>query len=528
MSLFNSIAKSSLEKFRKPAIDRLKNIDESMREQEKTLSSLLQSARKTKFGVDHGFSEIRGAADYQKRVKLRTYEDFFNDYFLPSSIEAAKKVKSDYDPKLNSPHLDNIIWPGLIRYFSLSSGTTSGTTKFIPMTRELLRSNRKASVDAALFHYIQKADSKILAGRTLLLGGNPILREDWKGSVKSGDLSGVIIHHLPFLFCTSYFPGMALASIPQWEEKIDRIAEAALSQNLSILSGVPTWMILFLEKLNEKKKIKGNIKSLWPNFELFVHGGIPFEPYQKQFEEWLGPDADYLEVYPASEAFIAIEDPRENELRLMTDYGTFYEFVPVEEISSKAPTRLTVRDVEVGKNYAIVLTTNGGLWSYILGDTVRFVSKEPLLLKITGRTKYCLSAFGEHLIQEEIEKALHETCLAFGTGYTDYHAAPIFPDSVHPKGKHQYLIEFTKQPQNLKEFSGKFDAELQRLNEDYAQHRSGGFGMDEPEIIAVQSGFFKEWMRKKGKLGGQYKVPRISASREVISDMLSSFSVLEK
>jgi len=522
MNLYNLLAQKALRSFRKPALDRLRSLQACSAMQEKTLKSLIQTARNTKFGLEHHFSDFRTVSDYQKQVPLRTYENFFENYFAPESIQQSQTQKADYHPKQTSPYLDNVVWPGLVRYFSLSSGTTSGTTKFIPATRELLKSNQQASVDAALFHFLRKPDSNILGGRTLLLGGNPVLRQDWRGRVQSGDLSGVMVHHLPFLFRSLYFPGRQIASIAGWEEKIDRIAEASLNENLSILSGVPTWMILFLEKLNEKRRFKGNIKNLWSKFELFVHGGIAFEPYRKQFEEWLGPQAQFLEVYPASEAFIAIEDPDERYLRLMVDYGTFYEFVPVDELLSKSPPRLTIADVEIDKNYAIILTTNGGLWSYILGDTIRFISKEPPLIKITGRTKYYLSAFGEHVIQEEIESALNEACRVFGVSYADYHAAPEFPGSVQLKGKHQYVIEFTKSPEKLQEFSEKFDECLQKLNEDYAQHRSGGFGMDAPDFIPVPAGFFKEWMRKKGKLGGQHKVPRVSANRELISEMLSS------
>lgn len=528
MSFYNSFAKYAIRGYCQPALSRSKNLQNCIRIQEQTLRSLLRISENTKFGLDHQFSKIRTARDYQKQVKLRTYEQFFKEYFLPASIKKAHETGTDYNPERTSPFLDNIIWPGLIRYFSLSSGTTSGSTKFIPLTQGLLKSNQKASLDTAFFHFSQKQNSKIFGGRTLLLGGSPVLRKDWQGKVMSGDLSGIIIHDLPFFFRRSYFPGVEIASIPVWEEKIDRIAKVALRENLSLLSGVPTWILLFLEKLNQKKQFKGDIKSLWPDFELFVHGGVSFEPYRKQFEEWMGPNINFLEVYPASEAFIAIEDPQEGELRLMVDYGTFYEFVPVEELSSQSPTRHTIADVEIGKNYAVILTTNGGLWSYVLGDTIRFLSKEPLLLKITGRTKFYLSAFGEHLIQEEIESALNSACKMTDASYSEYHVAPVYPDGTKIKGQHQYLIEFTKQPRDLKLFSDMFDKGLQKLNEDYAQHRSGGFGMEKPEFIAVPNGFFKEWMRKKGKLGGQHKVPRISSNRELISDMLNDLLLVNQ
>ncbi len=520
MSLASFLFQKALLPFRESWIARSRELSVCVECQEKTLLTLIRNASRTQFGLDHHFSSVRSVSEYQKSVPIRSYEDFFNDSFRPAGEAAAKRLKIFYDPNQASPYLENVTWPGLVPFFALSSGTTSGKTKFIPLTRELIRSNRRAGIDTAVFHFLRNPKTGALSGKTFLLGGNLSLRSDWNGKVESGDLSGVLARELPF-FCRSlYFPGKQIGSIADWEEKMDRAAEAGLKDNLTVLGGVPSWVLLFLETLNQKRNFKGNIKSIWPNFELFIHGGISFEPYREQFRAWLGPETYFEEVYPSSEAFIAIEDPREKALRLMVDYGTFYEFVPVEELSGKNPTRLTLTDIETDQNYAIVLTTNGGLWSYLLGDTVRFLSKEPLLLKVTGMTKYFLSAFGEHVIQEEIETALHRTCSEQKTTFIDYHAAPIFPSGESPVGRHQYLIEFVKSPTDLKQFVSAFDRCLQTLNEDYAAHRSGDYGMREPEIMGLPQGFFRLWMKKKGKLGAQHKVPRISGDRDLIDDML--------
>ena len=526
MGITTLLFKKILLKRRKPLLDRLRTLRACVQTQEETLLELVQYANRTRFGFDHHFSEIQNVSDYQKAVPLRTYEQFFNEYFLPASKQAAERLEVAYDPLRTSPYLDDVTWPGLVSLFSLSSGTTSGTTKFLPLTRELMVSNYQASIDLAAFHCVRNPETKILDGKTFLLGGSVRLRKDWNGKVKSGDLSGIVAAQLPHIARGFYFPGKEIASIPDWEEKIDRAAEASLRENISVIGGVPSWTLLFLEQLDQKSNMKGNLKKIWPAFELFVHGGVSFGPYRKQFETWFGPGIYYQEVYPASEAFIAIEDPVERALRLMVHYGTFYEFVPVSELESETPTRLTLSQVETDENYAVVITTNGGLWSYVLGDTIRFLSKEPPLIRITGRTKFFLSAFGEHLIQEEIETALDQTAREFETLLTDFHVAPLFPgDNGVRIGRHQFLIEFEKAPRDLKTFARRYDQVLQELNEDYAAHRAGGFGLGEPEFILAPKGVFKEWMKSKGKIGGQHKVPRISGNRDLLNDMLNFLSL---
>ncbi len=519
MSFSSFLLRQFLIAGKKPRFERLSAERGFGEVQQKTLLGLVRRARRTQFGLDHGFERIKSVQDYQKQVPLRTYEDFFNDYFLKVSKAASQSLHLPYDHLRMSPYLENVTWPGPVSFFSLSSGTTSGSTKFIPLTKELIRANHKAAFDL-LALYLMNRENNLLGGKIFLLGGNVILRDDWAGKVKSGDLSGVLAVHLPPFFESRYFPGSEIAAITDWEEKMERSAQAALNEDIRILAGVPSWVLLFLDKLNQKSGFKGNIRKVWPQFELFIHGGISIEPYKDRFREMLGPKVDYMEVYPASEGFIAIEDPHYRALRLMVDYGIFYEFVPVEALSEKTPARLTLNEIEIGRQYAIIITTNGGLWSYVLGDTVRFISKAPPLLKVTGRTKFYLSAFGEHVIQEEIEKSLEKACEKWGALFTDYHVAPIFPNDTSAAGRHQFLIEFLKPPADFKSFAAAFDESLKDLNEDYAAHRAHGFGLEEPEMRAVPQGFFTGWMKSKGKLGGQHKVPRIANKRILMEEMI--------
>lgn len=507
---------------RKRKLDNLKLLAVCAAAQEKTLRGLVRRARRTRFGLDHQFSSVRSISDYQKKVPLRTYENFIEEYFFPASAHASKCFDTPYDKAQASPYLEDVAWPGLVRFFSLSSGTTAGATKFLPLTDELMRANFLAALDIATFHFSRRSTSRILDGKTFFLSGNMVLREDWRGKIQSGDLSGIAAAKAPWFSRAMRFPPKEIASISDWEEKTKQAAQLAIRTDIRAIGGVPSWVLLFLEKLHAESPVKGNIKRFWPNFELFIHGGISFEPYREQFSTWFGPGVDSLEVYPASEAFIAIEDPAERALRLMADYGTFYEFVPLAELGTSSPNRLTLREVDTETNYAIVLTTNGGLWSYVLGDTVRFLSKEPPLIKITGRTKFFLSAFGEHVIQEEIENALEKSCAAFGAHLAEYHIAPFFPSKNMTAGRHQFLIEFETLPSNLARFARLYDQILQKLNEDYAAHRQRGFGMAEPEFIIAPAGFFNRWMKAKGKLGGQHKVPRISGNRELMDEMLRS------
>ena len=474
--------------------------------QEETLLRLVKKAENTKFGKEHGFASIRSVGDFQKRTPLRKYEDFWEQYWKPAF-----------------PNLRDCTWPGLIPYFCLSSGTTSGTTKYIPYTDEMVRSNSKAGLDMMVYHLINCPKSKIFGGKSFVLGGSTEL-ENLAPGVWGGDLSGIAAMTLPWWAKSYYFPPKELALIKDWEEKINIFAERALREDIRSLSGVPSWMLILIHKMKEMSG-KEDLKEIFPKLEMLVHGGVNFEPYFQQFSGLLRSTAAELrEVYPASEGFIAIGDRSYGEgLRLNNNHQIFFEFVPVEELHSANPARHWVSNIELNVNYAVVLSTAAGLWSYILGDTVKFVERDKPRLLVTGRTSYFLSAFGEHLAGEEVEKAVASAAQSIGRNVTDYSLGAIYPQSEGERGGHLLVIEFTGshvQEAAMKTFGEVLTRTLCDLNEDYRGHLSGGFGMNSPEIRSVREGTFAAWMKKRGKLGGQNKVPRIIAKSELFDDLI--------
>ena len=479
--------------------------------QSRQLLSLVRQARDTSFGEDHGFSSIKSVEDYQRQVPLRYYENFWIDYWKPAF-----------------PRLANCTWPGTIPYFPVSSGTSSGTTKYIPYTQAAINSNKKAGLDLLVYHLNNRPKSRVFSGKSFILGGSTDLVEETPG-IFSGDLSGIAVKTLPWWARLIYFPPPEIALLKNWEEKIDILARQSLVNNIRVLSGVPSWLLILFKKLAEvKPQSDGTIAGYYPNLEMLVHGGVNFAPYYKQFQELLrGSHAELREVYPASEGFIAIGDRGYGEgLRLNIDHGIFYEFVPLEELKNPNPTRHWIQDVELDVNYAIVLTTCAGLWSYVLGDTVKFVERYPHRLLVTGRTSYYLSAFGEHLIADEIEDAISTAAETTGTSVTDFSVTPLYPDEKNTLGGHLYLVEFAgKIPTDaqLADFTASLDKKLCQRNEDYAAHRAEGFGLRTPQIQILKSGCFAAWMKSRGKLGGQHKVPRIINDQQLFAS-LSSFA----
>ena len=477
--------------------------------QEKQLFNLLKKGKKTKFGKDHSFASMKTIEDYQRNVPLRTYEDFWNDY-----------IKEYF------PVLKNILWPGTISYYAVSSGTTSGNTKYIPYTREMTASNRQAALDLLVFHINNKPDSSILKGKSFMLGGSTEMEELAPG-IYGGDLSGIAVKEMPRWIRPFYFPNQKLALLKNWEEKIDILAHKSLENNIRMISGVPSWLIIFFEKLREIKNDETiSIQNYFPHLEMLIHGGVNFKPYIKQFQTFLGAlQTDLREVYPASEGFIAIADRKYDEgLRLMVDNMIFYEFVPLEELHSDNPTRHYIGTVEKNVNYAIILTTCAGLYSYIIGDTVMFTDLNPPRIKITGRTSFMLSAFGEHVIVDEIEDAISAACDTCDIQLTDYSVGAIIPETSNELGKHIIIMEPVKQITNsetLDSFKLAFDKKLCERNDDYKAHRAEGYGLDLPEILVAEEGTFKQWMKKRGKLGGQNKVPRIINDPELLQDLLA-------
>ena len=475
--------------------------------QRRQLLRLLRRAKDTRFGREHEFGSIRTVAEFQSRVPIRRYEDFWADYWQPAF-----------------PRLTDVTWPGTIPYFALTSGTTSGNTKYVPVSREMVASNKWAVFDLLTFHLESRPDSRVLGGKNFMLGGSTDLVEQAPG-IYSGDLSGIAANEVPVWARPFYFPPRPLALIADWEEKLRAIGPLSLAQDIRVIGGTASWLLLFFDRMAALAgRTVPRVAEIYPNLELIVHGGVNFAPYRARFERLLeGSRAELREIDPASEGFIAVADRGSGEgLRMVLDNGLFYEFVPLEELDSPAPRRFWIGDVETGVNYAIVLSTCAGAWAYVLGDTVRFVDTRPPRLLITGRTSYMLSAFGEHVIGEEIEAGVAAAAAAIGAAVTDYSVGPIYPEQAGEIGGHLYVVEFAggiPDAASLSEFGRAIDSSLSTANPDYKDHRAGGFGMTEPRILPVPPGTFAEWMRSRGRLGGQNKVPRIINDRELVASL---------
>lgn len=475
--------------------------------QRATLASLLSRAANSRFGRDYDFSSISSVEEYQKRVPLRFYEQFWKEYWEGSF-----------------PNFKGASWPNSSRFIPVSSGTTSGTTKWIPYTREMRNSNTKAGLDLLVHHLNNCPSSRIFGGKSFVLGGSTDLVERGAGFY-SGDLSGIVAHELPWWARARYFPPNEIAMLKNWEEKIELLARSALAEDIRLISGVPSWLLIFFKKLFEiRPDAEQRLCNLFPNLQMLVHGGVSFSPYQAQFRELLaGSNAEMREVYPASEGFIALADRGYGEgLRMILDHGIFFEFVPLEELNSPNPSRHWIGTIERDINYALVLTTCAGLWSYIIGDTVRFVDTVIPRLLITGRTSYFLSAFGEHLIGEEIDDGISTGARAIGATISDYSVGAIYPENTKELGGHLYFVEFSgaqPSPDQLKAFIETLDRRLCERNEDYDAHRAKDFGLRPPALVAVPSGCFAAWMKQRGKLGGQNKVPRIIGNPELFQNL---------
>ena len=456
--------------------------------QRRSLLKLLGLASATRFGIDHGFASIQSVAEYQARVPIRTYEALWTDY-----------LKDHY------PRFDNLTWPGRIPYLALTSGTTQGSTKYIPVSREMIASNQKAAKTMVAFQMASRPRSQLFTGKIFFLGGSTNLEQPGKG-VRQGDLSGIAAEAAGDWLRPYTFPPLELALEADWDRKLAELAERSVGERITMIGGVPSWLLALFARLKALTG-KSTMAEVWPSLEVVVHGGVKFDPYRGSFDEVLGdPRIRLQETYPCSEGFIAFGDPSSGLLRLVFDHGLFYEFIPVDEVDSASPTRHWLGNVEVGVNYAIVVSTCAGLWSHLIGDTVRFESLNPPLLTFTGRTKYTLSAFGEHLISEEVEGAIARASRATGGAVREWHVGPVFHG---PLGHHCYVVEFLKPPDDLDQFRRILDADLCRRNADYLAHRAEGLGLPLPAIVVARAGGIDAWMRAKGKLGGQHKVPRM-------------------
>ena len=472
--------------------------------QEVSLRSLLWSAADTEFGLEHGFRSIRTVAQYQERVPIREYADF-----KPLWARAVAGARG-------------VTWPGHCSDWVKTSGTTSGD-KMIPVTREAFASHRKGGWDALLSACSRVGGRHLMDGPMMFLGGSTTLKAAGP-KTRVGDLSGLVMRRLPPGIRGRYSPGPGIGAISDWERRIDAVASLAATQDIRLISGMPSWLVILFERVARQRQAAGrpvrDLAECWPNLRVLIHGGVAFSPYAGVFEEWIGRRLDRVEVYPASEGFVAVQTEPSGGLTLMLDYGIFYEFVPVEDVGSARPRRHTVADVELYRPYAVVMSTPGGLWSYLLGDTVRFVARDPLRLVITGRTRHYVNAFGENVIVEEVERALTTACRRTEAEVVEFTVAPRYPSAEEPRGGHEWLVEFRIPPREPQDFTRIIDETLIALNTDYRSKRAGGVGMVAPTVTTLPSGTFYRWMREQGKLGDQHKVPRVTNDRMVASGLL--------
>ena len=472
--------------------------------QERQLMRLLRRARATRFGVAHDFASIAGVADYQRRVKLRTYDAFWDEWWRD-----------------RFPDTRDVTWPGRIGYFANSSGTSTGSTKRIPVSRAMVASNRGAALDVAAFHVARHPGSRLLAGRNLILGGSTAL-EMLAPGVRAGDLSGIAAAEVPFWARGRTYPPRDVALIGDWERKMAAIAPASLREPITSLSGTPSWMLLFVERVSG---LRGGaaLAECYPGLEMVAHGGVGFAPYRDRFAQLLaGSRAETREVYAASEGFIAIADRGDGEgMRLVLDRGLFYEFVRPGDLASAAPDRRWIGNAEAGVEYALVVSSNAGLWSYVLGDTVTLTDLAPPRLLVTGRTSWSLSVVGEHLIGHELDAGVAAAARASGAHVADYVAAGVPPDAADARAGHLFVVELAPgEAPDAAAFARALDAELARRNEDYAAHRQGDVGMRPPRVEFAPPGSFAGWMASRGKRGGQNKVPRVMADAGMLRGLL--------
>lgn len=472
--------------------------------QDEWLKKLIHTARYTEFGKKFAFNDITTYEQFRERIPIHTYEDIY-----------------PYISRLMRGE-QNVLWPSEIKWFSKSSGTTNARSKFIPVSLEALEEcHFRGGKDLLSLYVDNNPDTHIFDGKGLAVGGSYQINEyDPNANSHYGDVSAVIMQNLPPWAQFIRTPSLETALMNNWEEKIERLANETARENVTHIAGVPTWTILLLQYILAKEK-KSSILEVWPNLEVFFHGAVAFKPYRKLFASIIPDDKMcYWETYNASEGFFGIQDQKDSEeLLLMLDYGIFYEFIPVEELEKENPKTINLNGVEVGKNYAMIISTNAGLWRYNIGDTIKFTSISPYRIKISGRTKHFINAFGEEVIIENAEAAITKACEATGAVIDNFTAAPIFFEQGK-KGGHEWVIEFIIKPPDMKHFNDVLDQTLRKVNSDYDAKRSHNLALVAPHIHSVEEGTFYNWMKRRGKLGGQNKVPRLSNSREYVDEIL--------
>jgi phenylacetate-coenzyme A ligase PaaK-like adenylate-forming protein len=470
--------------------------------QDKVFKNLIHKAKETAFGKDHDFKNILTYDDFKSRVKIADYED------LKPYVDRIVAGES------------NILWVGKPLYFAKTSGTTSGA-KYIPITKESMPTHIKAARNALLFYIVEKKDASFVNGKMIFLQGSPVLSD--KNGVKLGRLSGIVAHYVPKYLLKNRLPSWETNCIEDWDTKVNAIVQETINEDMSVISGIPSWVQMYFEKLIEKTG--KSVSELFPNFNFFIYGGVNFEPYKNKFESLIGKKIDYIELYPASEGFIAYQDSQTAKgMLLQLDSGIFYEFILSTEFFDEHPTRISLKDVKMGMNYVIILNTTAGLWGYNIGDTIEFTSTKPYRIKVTGRIKHFISAFGEHVIGKEVEKALNDSISETNINISEFTVAPqVDPEKGLPY--HEWFIEFENEPKNLEDFASKIDASMQAQNIYYFDLITGK--VLSPLIIRkVKKGGFHEYMKSIGKFGGQNKIPQLSDNRK-IADVLKNFLIDE-
>jgi len=468
-------------------------------EQQKVFNQLLRGVKQTAYGKDHHLEEVHSYSEWKAAVPVTDYED------LRPYIQQILQGQA------------NVLWPGKPIYFAKTSGTTSGT-KLIPITPDSVPFHVNSARNAMFCYVAETGNASAFDGRMIFLSGSPVLSKE--GGILTGRLSGIVNHHIPSYVKRNQLPTWETNCIEDWETKLNAIVRETIHEDLRLIGGIPSWVQMYFDHLLEASG-KPTIKSLFPNLSVYVYGGVNYAPYRKKMEEALGAAVHSIETYPASEGFIAFQDSQTEEgLLLQTRAGIFYEFIPLEEIHHPAPTRLSLQEVKIGKQYAIVLNTNAGLWGYLIGDTVRFVSTRPYRLLVTGRIKHFISAFGEHVIAEEVEGAIQKALAMFPeSSVIEFHVAPLVQPTDGRLPRHQWLIAFQRQPEDLKAFATCIDEELRHRNTYYADLITGKI-IETLEILPLKPHAFVEVMRARGKLGGQNKIPRLADTRDLAEALL--------
>lgn len=471
--------------------------------QETQFRQLISKAADTYFGKKYGFSSIKTRHDFAQKIPVHDY-DLLKPYIF-------RIMRGE----------QNVLWGSETKWFAKSSGTTSDKSKFIPISKESLEEcHFRSGKDIYAMFCDSYPETKVFSGKTLTLGGSTSVNSLTEKSYY-GDLSAVLIQNLPFWTYFKRVPRPEIALMEEWEEKLKMMIESTVNKNVTNLVGVPSWFLVLLKRIIEETGAK-HILEVWPNLELFIYGGISFSPYRAVYKSLIPSNSmKYLETYNASEGFFGIQDDLNlDDMLLMLDYGIYYEFIPIDHIGSHSAETVMLEDVEIGKNYALIISTNGGLWRYMIGDTISFTSKNPYKIKITGRTKHFINAFGEELIIDNAQKAIHEACLRTGAQVLEYTAAPVFMDKDN-KGSHEWLFEFSKEPDSIDKFMYVLDIELQHCNSDYEAKRYKNMTLEFPKYHVLKEGCFIKWLHSKGKLGGQNKVPRLSNTRNYVEELLS-------